>query len=509
MMNKTLKICLVLLLIATGVALRLLYVFPVVLPDGDTAAVGLLALDILEGRDFPVYPPLAHYGGTLISYLGALFFKMFGVSALAFRMVGVLYSCLWGLFAYLLARKAIGFPGALFASLFLVLPPYGVLSCSLWTTGVYAETFIFVSLLLWLLCQWNDAAAPRLSMYLGLGFLSGLGLWTTPWTLPILLTIGTVFFIRRKCLTRKEVVLFVLAFMLGYLPAIIYNFQHPGAQLLRFGGRVLDLDRSALSSPGLLGIVAEKVLWRLSTVPASVARIPMLLVSSVGGLNAAVFFAGLYAVYRSRVREALRQKRLSAAAVILIFVLWFCVFYVTLVGEKETRFVAPLLSLFAVFSGALCAFLYKRSRALCLILLAALVLNNSFDLWQSLSRRYLPGYKALSSWLRSQGVSYGYSGYDTSCQVMFETQRKIVMSPTLFHLSLKDRWPQQTAEIRKKDAVFVINSRQVPHAESLLDRGLKELGVSYVKNAVEEYLVYGDFSRRVFPEEVDFSVGQP
>jgi len=508
-MNKAATNYLVLFLIAMGLVLRFLCIFPVVVPDGDTAVIGLLALDIFDGLDLPVYAPLTHYGGVLGSYLGVIFFKIFGVSGLALYMVGMLYSCLWGLFAYLLARKTIGFPGAFFALFFLVLPPYGVLFFSLYPAGVYAETFVFISLLLWMLCQWNDAAVPRSSLYLGMGFISGFGLWISPWMFPVLLTIATVFFIRKKSLAWRGIAFFVLAFLVGYLPAIIYELQHPGAQLFRFGARILDLDRSAFSIPGLFGVVARKALWRLSTVPASVARIPVLIVSCVGGVNAAVFIAGLGVACWGRVRESLREKKLSAMAVMLVFVVWYCVFYVTLVGEIDTRYMMPLLSLFAVFSGALCGFLYKRSKALCLIFLALLVLNNGLDLWHSSSRRYLPGVKALSSWLQSKGIFYGYSGYDTSCQVMFETRREIVMSPTLFYLTLKDRWPQRTQEIRKKDAVFVINSRQMPHAESLFDQRLKDIGVSYTKNAVEEYLVYRDFSRRVFPEEFDFSDKQP
>ena len=88
---------------------------------------------------------------------------------------------------------------------------------------------------------------------------------------------------------------------------------------------------------------------------------------------------------------------------------------------------------------------------------------------------------------------------------MFESLKKITMSPTLFHPTFSDRWPQQTAEVRKQDAVFVIDTWRRPQAASRLERSLKELGVSYEKKAVEEFFVYGDFSRRLLPEELDLS----
>jgi len=316
---------------------------------------------------------------------------------------------------------------------------------------------------------------------------------------------------RRGGLSRKGVVLFLVAFLAGYLPSIIYEFQHPGAQLFRFGGRILALDRSALSSSDLLGTVVRKALWRLSTVPASLARIPVLSVSLVGGLNAAVFAAGLGAVaYGGRVREALRDKKLSSAAILLVFVVWYVIFYATLVGAKEARYMLPLMSLYPLFTGALGALLYKRSRALCLVVLALLLVNNGLDLRRFLSDRRPHGYKALTSWLQAEGVVHGYSDFETAYPVVFGSLQKITMTPTLFHSTFSDRWPQQTAEVRKHDdAVFVVDTLQRPQAAARIERSLGELGVSYKKAAVEEFFVYKDLSRRVLPEELDVSGEHP
>jgi hypothetical protein len=119
-MMKNKNFWIIVLLIVVGVALRLFYVTTFFIIDGDSAAAGLLAKHILEGREFPIYPPLAHYGGTLNSYAEALFFWFFGVSTLSLQVVGFLFSCLWGLTAYLLARRAFGFSSAMSALLFIV-----------------------------------------------------------------------------------------------------------------------------------------------------------------------------------------------------------------------------------------------------------------------------------------------------------------------------------------------------------------------------------------------------
>ena len=58
-----------------SLALRLSYLF--FLGDfigADEAVGGLMALHIAQGREFPLLLWEAHYGGTLISYLGALLF---------------------------------------------------------------------------------------------------------------------------------------------------------------------------------------------------------------------------------------------------------------------------------------------------------------------------------------------------------------------------------------------------------------------------------------------------
>lgn len=508
MKNKNFWI--IVLLIVVGVALRLFYVTTFFIIDGDSAAAGLLAKHILEGREFPIYPPLAHYGGTLNSYAEALFFWFFGVSTLSLQVVGFLFSCLWGLTAYLLARRAFGFSSAMFALLFLAFPPAISLFLSSLPTGVYAETFIFTPLLLFLLLRWSRDPGPRLFSSFWLGLSLGVGLWLTPWMVPVALTVVTVFLLQRKKVSLKVILLFALAFLIGYFPAIIYNFQYPGAQLFRFGGRVLDLDRQALSSTNMPGLIWEKLCWRFSTVPASLARIIRLLIDFVGVINVTVFAGGLFLSFKRNANNAQEPKIISPMRIVLIFMGWHCLFYAIATGEDHPRFIAPLLCLFPVVFGFFCMKLFARSRLLCCLVAGLLLLSNGCHLWKFTSRQHGLAYKTLSSWMLNRGCFYGYADAWIAYPVMFESREKILLSPTLFHPTFEDRWPGDTALIREKQrAVFVINKSRNLGVEPLIEERLKKLGVSYEKDTVEEFVVFGNFSRKVLPEELGLSGEKP
>ena len=71
-------------------------------PDGDECIVGVMAKHTLEGKIFPVFLYGQNYGlCTLEVGMAALFFYLFGVSAVALKAAMLL---LWGLGISLLCR---------------------------------------------------------------------------------------------------------------------------------------------------------------------------------------------------------------------------------------------------------------------------------------------------------------------------------------------------------------------------------------------------------------------
>lgn len=84
-----------LIMALAGVVIRILYkTLPETL-EADSAVFALMAKYISGLKEFPVYLWLCHYAGCLCSYIGAVIFRIFGVSAAAFNFVGVIFSVIW------------------------------------------------------------------------------------------------------------------------------------------------------------------------------------------------------------------------------------------------------------------------------------------------------------------------------------------------------------------------------------------------------------------------------
>ena len=61
--------------------------------DADESIVGLMAMHIAEGREFPVFFYGQHYLGALESYLAAMGFAVWGPSPMALRLVPLVFRC--------------------------------------------------------------------------------------------------------------------------------------------------------------------------------------------------------------------------------------------------------------------------------------------------------------------------------------------------------------------------------------------------------------------------------
>jgi hypothetical protein len=493
-----------------AVFVRILYRLPPTIFNDDEAVSALVAKHILELKAFPIYRPYAHYVGMLSSYIGALFFKLFGISSFTWSLVGLLYSCVWIVLTYLLAKRILSPLGCLVAFIFVCLPSWRVLACSLFTGGVPAETLLFGTLLILLLIQWNDSDNNYRIVCGTLGFVSGFGLWTSPGIVPFILTIVTVAIIRKKKeMFPASFILFALFFCIGYLPGIVYNIQHPGAQLFRFAGRILDLDRSVLSSPDIKKILFQRIVWRISIIPRSFLRIPVMLASLVGVLPAALFAVSFALVWKKGSWWRTTDKKISAFGILSIFTFWFVIFYSVLVEKHpwgNWRYAIPLVVVMPIFIGKLACSIKEKSWRLFIIFVAILVLLNIYDLGRELVKRKISTYGELAAQLVTERISCAYADHWTAYPVQFESKEKVLLSPTLFDPAISDRFPEQTEKVRAaSDAVFIIDREEWPQVMVAIENRLGELGVSYRKELYKEFVIYAKFSRRIYPEELNLS----
>jgi len=496
------------LVLAVSLVLRIKALSLYNILGGDTAVFALMAKHIYQLKEFPAYLLLNHYAGALASYIGALLFALFGVSFVAYSLTGLLFSLCWVFFVFLIAKKIHDLYGFIASVSVVLFPASLVLFYSLFPGGVHAESLLFGAIVLFLLIQWNeDKNREKMRSFFLLGFFSGFGMWLSPGIFPFFLTVLTVFFLKdKKIFLSKKIIIFSASLLLGHMPAIIHNLYYPGATLLRLGGRFLELNRAALSSGNVAAILAQRLLWRMSTIPASLARVPFLFSQLVGLFSCAFFFiAAIFALRLSYIKFS-RQKIIDPWLICSVSALWLILFYAVAVGINSGRYVLSLYVVFPFIIGKILSNIAGRSRLVFGVILIAMVTFNIIGIHKAWREREIRHYSTLSNWLKSRNFYYGFSDYSTGYSVIFQSDEQVLLSPTVFPLSYGERYPAYTASVRNsKNPVYVMDVREYPKETQDMERQFARLGVNYSKEMVEEFAVYHSLSRRVYPEELNLS----
>jgi len=498
------KLLFLAMLALAGLIVRAVFVAVIKPMDGDSAVFALMAKHISELKEFPVYMWLNHYAGSLSSYLAAALFLMFGVSPAVYSSAGLIFSFLWMVSAVFLAREIFGRSDYVPAICLVLLPPSCVLNLSLFGRGVYPETLLFGTIVLFLLIRYIKGGGDNRSIFALLGFSSGVGFWLSPALLPFILTALTVFLIYdKKVFFSSKMIIFVASFIIGFLPSIIYEFQYPAAILERIGGRILALDRSVLTVPNVAAVVGQRILWRMSTAPVSLSRMPALLNSLIGVANAALFYAALLLIMKKDFFGFLKDRRIDPMSVLALFAFWFAVFHILLVGENKAKYMLPLYAVIPLFTGWLLLEIRAKSYFVYAALLTAILVFNSYTIGHSFLNRDVSHYPQLARWLEEKNFRYGYSDYHTAYIVTFDSKENVLISPTLLHPTFSDRHPQYTSLVRNSpDAVYILRSDDAGAAGLRMEALLRRLAVGFKKDVLEEFLIYHSFSRKIYPEEL-------
>jgi 4-amino-4-deoxy-L-arabinose transferase-like glycosyltransferase len=191
----------------------------------DTATVGLMSVNILEGER-----PLFFYGqpyfGALEAYLAALFLGVFGFSEFVISLSPISFTLAWVLFSYLLFTRIHNSTAGIVAAACVAFPGYYVFWYSIATYGGYSAILCIGTAILWLSLRIFQESPRRVSLSLQsicLGVLMGLGIWIHPLTFPyiaIAAAILGVFTIRERF--RLDIVLWLavsaLIGLCGFFP---------------------------------------------------------------------------------------------------------------------------------------------------------------------------------------------------------------------------------------------------------------------------------------------------
>jgi hypothetical protein len=227
-------------LVAAGLGFRLYLILAGMPPtNSDESTMGLAALHIAEGRDYPAYFYGQGYMGTLEAYLAAPLFAAFGPSLVALRLPTL---PLYAAFCYAMFQLTRRLYGPWFAVAVIGLLALGsntVVRSETFAGGGYPEIKPIGAAAL-LLAVWLGADRRRLGAdggglgadrgrtvrrrlfgYAAWGLLAGLAWWTDPLIGPYVAAAGAVlvYACRRELLGWPGIVL-IAAALVGAAPAI-------------------------------------------------------------------------------------------------------------------------------------------------------------------------------------------------------------------------------------------------------------------------------------------------
>lgn len=207
--------------------------------NADEATMGLMALHIEQGRDFPVFFYGQAYMGTLQAYLGSVLFRLFGVSLFSLRLGLILIFAAFLVVMYFLVKIVYNRPFALLCLLLYGVGSAAIIGIQLFANGGYSETVLFSALIFLLVARiilhprtptlQRPGVSRSLLLRWGLlGIIAGTAAYTDILILPTLVCAGIllVLFARRNVRSRLGLLL-AGGFLLALLPAIIYNLSVP------------------------------------------------------------------------------------------------------------------------------------------------------------------------------------------------------------------------------------------------------------------------------------------
>lgn len=204
--------------------------------NSDEATMGLMALHMARGTDFPVFFYGQSYMGSLEAALAAPLFNIFGASLVTLRLGMVLLFGLFLVVLYLLASLLYSRKLGLLSLVLLIFGSSEMFTRQLKAVGGAMETCLFGALALLLAIRLALTFVPdlsgvdrrRLLLYACLGGVFGLGIWSHMLVLPfVFLACVMLFLCCRPELGRYVWRGLIPGLLVGLLPLLIYNVQHP------------------------------------------------------------------------------------------------------------------------------------------------------------------------------------------------------------------------------------------------------------------------------------------
>jgi 4-amino-4-deoxy-L-arabinose transferase-like glycosyltransferase len=420
--------------------------------DGDEAVIGVMAMHVARGQDFPFYFWGQHYGGgsALAAYLTALPFLIVGPSSVAFRLIPMLFSFAAVVLAYRLVQSLHGRLVASVATL-LLLTSSALVEWFAKSRGGYVESTVFLLIILTLLRRMETGVGARLRAAFAIGLTGGLAYYVQENALPFV-ALGSA---AAVWLRRGQRPLATAAAVLGGLviaasPVVVYNLLHDW-QNLDYVLHASALGRSSIAD--LVGVALRNLPALFQ--PHNFDCYPPTLDTRTMLEAAIVVTVALVTALRTIVAYLRKPSGSVVLATLSVYVLAFLAYaLLSLRTQTSPRYffnlVAPMLLLTGVSLGGALASLRERSvsvRAIAsgavlglLIALGAYSHAQAFRLelvadavWRkdgALACVWSPGgdLSAAVAYLEREGIVAVRSPYFSQWRIVFESGERIAAS---------------------------------------------------------------------------------
>jgi hypothetical protein len=496
------------LIVLAGLLLRLAwFLAPAGALDADEAVFGLMAIHILQGRDYPLYCWGAHYAGAIVSYIAAAGFSLFGTNALVLKSATLPFAVGYLAATYGLARTCLDDRGARLALLFAAVPAAIPLAFSVKATGGYPETLCLGGLALLLAFRFPrnpPVSYPVRTHLFLLGLTSGFGLYILPLILPYLGVAVLFLALHRWPLLRSHSPWLLAGGCLGVSPLLVHNLLFPFATLLRLGSRVLEVSRQdalqaswSVALPfGWLMDHAGHLPGRLPALLGDVGPLLGLTISGGAVIGGAILVITAAALWRTRASsdpgggDAPFGIWLACLMPAILLFAW-------LTGLNRPRHLVPLYSVVPIGLSGVCAQIRMASPRLARFAVAAVLLGAGADIIAAAATPSTTSVEELHHALRARGIRAVYTDYWITYPLMFTSRETVLATPTGWADGpVSDRTPEITHQVDRLTSPAYVFLRSRPEADWFA-QGLQRRDVAFRRVAIAEFDVFTDLSTSV------------
>ncbi len=500
--------------------------------NSDEAVVALMARHILAGER-PVFFYGQAYMGSLDAWLVALGFSLFGQEVWVIRFVQSLLYMITIITTVWIGTEFLGSSKiGLGAGLLLAAPTVNVTLYTTASLGGYGEALVIGNLILISTLKIisnlaEDGGRGITAWWLALGALAGLGLWANGLTLIYTIPAGLLVLIqlvRRRCL-RGNLLCMAIAlggFFAGSTAWWLFAFDHGLSGLIQelFGSAVAVEEGSWLSRSGShlinLLLLGSTVTFGLRP-PWSTDWLALPLIPIVLFVWGIVFIQWGRWLSPKKGSNSLVYWLLAGVCMTLIAGFVFTSFGI----DPSGRYFVPLAIPFSLVASATFLLFNKKRR---LWGYAGFTLLIIFHLWGTVrsALKFPPGITTqfyspaqvdhrrmpeLIDFLKSEGITRGYTNYWVAYPLAFFSQEEIIFIPRLpYHTDLRytardDRYPPYRDLVAASAEVAYITTNNPPLDEMIV-RGFEKAGLQWKEKWIGDYHVFYRLSRSIRPDEL-------